>query len=167
MDYKTVYEVSSQGMKFFWLVPVLFVVLGAGSAWFNIKFNKSKSFRRSFSIVFGFIFSGIALLFTLLIAPFEIGEYFETKSMYKEGRYKIVEGKIENFVPMPYGGHMHESFTVNGLKFEYSDFDETYYGFNNTASHGGPLKANGQQVRLSYITNEDDRNIILKIELKQ
>jgi len=105
------------------------------------------------------------LLFTLFTTPSAIKEYYETRDIYNNGEYKTIEGKIENFDPMPYSGHMHESFTLNGVSLDYSDFDESYYGFNNTASHGGPIKRNGQQVRLSYITHED-RNVILKVELK-
>jgi len=165
MDYKIVYEVINDGMKTHWLMPILFILIGLGISIFNIKYNKSKSFKKTYTIVFGFIFSGFALLFTLFTAPSAIREYYETRNIYKNGDYTIIEGELENFDPMPYGGHMHESFTVKGVSFDYSDFDESYYGFNNTASHGGPLKRNGQQVRLSYITN-GDRNVILKIELK-
>ncbi|PIQ35081.1 MAG: hypothetical protein COW63_02050 [Bacteroidetes bacterium CG18_big_fil_WC_8_21_14_2_50_41_14] len=146
-------------------MPILFILIGLGISIFTLKYNKSKSFKKTYAIVFGFIFSGFALLFTLFTAPSAIKEYYETRDIYNNGEYKTIEGKIENFDPMPYSGHMHESFTLNGVSLDYSDFDESYYGFNNTASHGGPIKRNGQQVRLSYITHED-RNVILKVELK-
>jgi hypothetical protein len=78
--------------------------------------------------------------------------------IFENKEYKVVEGEIENFHPMPYGGR-----DVNGVYFEYSDF-MLMYGFSNTSSHGGPLKNNGQYVRL-YIT-VDDENRILKTELR-
>ena len=66
----------------------------------------------------------------------------------KNNKYKEVEGYVENFDPMPYGGHKNESFTVNDVKFEYSDFTVTV-GFNNTKSHGGPIDS-GKYVRIRY-----------------
>ncbi len=40
---------------------------------------------------------------------------------------------------MPYGGHQQESFTVEGVKFSYSDFSISP-SFNNTKSHGEPIR---------------------------
>jgi hypothetical protein len=68
---------------------------------------------------------------------------------------------------MPYGGHKQESFTLNGIEFNYSDFSSSYYGFHNSASHGAPIKENGQEVRIGYITRDSGNNTILKIELKK
>lgn len=51
-----------------------------------------------------------------------------------------------------------ESFNVNGVKFEYSDYVITP-GFNNAASKGGPIKE-GLPVRISYIDGT-----ILKLEV--
>src|SRR5262249_10246926 len=62
---------------------------------------------------------------------------------------EIVEGTVEQFHPMPYHGHSLESFTVNGVRFEYSDFDDSKPGFNHTKSHGGPIHA-GMRVRIHY-----------------
>lgn len=164
MDYKTVFEITDKGFETMKLMPLLFVIIGIGISWFNIKYNKSTSPKKKFTIVFGFIFSGFALIMSLLTIPSEISNRRKTNSIYENKEYEIVEGKIENFVPMPYSGHSHESFAVNGVHFEYSDY-YIFYGFNNTASHGGPLKEDGQQVRLSYITVHGE-NRILKIELK-
>jgi hypothetical protein len=57
--------------------------------------------------------------------------------------------------------HQDESFMVEGVTFEYSDYDLSKCGFNNTASHGSPIRE-GLSVRISY---RDDR--ILKIEIPQ
>ncbi len=40
----------------------------------------------------------------------------------ENGRFEVVEGLVENFDPMPSSGHKMESFSVNGVRFEYSDF---------------------------------------------
>lgn len=165
MDYKTVFEVTDKGFDMTELMPVVFIIVGLGISWFNIKYNKSTSSKKQFTIIFGFIFSGFALVMLLLTLPSSISSHQRTKKIFEKKEYKIVEGEIENFNPMPYGGHAVESFTVGGVYFEYSDYI-SMDAFNNTASHGGPIKNNGQQVRLSYIT-VDEENRILKIELKQ
>lgn len=165
MDYKTVFEVTDKGFDYDTLTPLLFIAIGLGVSLFNLKYNKSKSFKRNYAIVFGFIFSGFALIMSFFTIPSYITDRNKTNEMYQNGNFLTVEGKIENFDPMPHSGHAVESFNVNGVHFEYSDF-MSVHGFNNTASHGGPLKRNGQQVRLSYISVNGD-NRILKIELKE
>ncbi|MBV9128726.1 MAG: hypothetical protein JO117_11650 [Verrucomicrobia bacterium] len=52
---------------------------------------------------------------------------------------------------MPYTGHQMEWFVVDGRRFEYSDY-VIVPGFNNTASHGGPIRQ-GLQVRVHYVGN--------------
>lgn len=165
MGYKTVFEVTDKGFDMTLLMPLLFVIIGLGISLFNIKYNKSTSSKKQFTIIFGFIFSAFGLLISLLTIPSSISSQQKTKAIFENKEYKIVEGEIENFNPMPYEGHTVESFTVNGIYFEYSDYI-LWNAFNNTASHGGPIKNNGQLVRLSYIT-VDEENRILKIELKQ
>ena len=66
---------------------------------------------------------------------------------------------------MPDGGHKMETFSVDGVKFEYSDYLITK-GFHQTSQRGGPITGNGQKVRISY-TTIDNLNIILKIETKE
>jgi hypothetical protein len=51
-----------------------------------------------------------------------------------------------------------ERFTVNGVEFSQSDYVVTC-GFNDTASHGGPIRE-GLQVRIHYVDNA-----ILKLEI--
>ena len=60
----------------------------------------------------------------------------------------MVEGRVQHFHPMPWSGHDEESFDVNGVKFWYSDFI-TNGGFNNSASHGGPIRE-GLPVRICH-----------------
>ena len=162
MEYSVVYEVTQESPDIWWH-SILFVLIGLGVSLFNIKFNKSQSTKKKYTIVFGFVFAGFGLLFSLLVIPGQISQYYERNELYESGNFKTVEGTIENFDPMPHSGHAMESFTVGGQYFRYSDF-VVHHGFNNTASHGGPITNNGQKVRLGYITSGDD-NIILKIEI--
>lgn len=76
--------------------------------------------------------------------------------------YMVVEGKIENFKPAQQSPNHFESFTVNGIKFRYSDF-VIIDGFHKTSRNNGPIIKNGQYVRIGY-AKIDDKNVILKLE---
>ena len=77
-----------------------------------------------------------------------------------EHRYRVVAGPVTDFVPMPYTGHQLETFVVGGRKFAYSDYVLTGC-FNNTASHGGPIRA-GATVRVAFVGN-----CIVRLEVTQ
>jgi hypothetical protein len=62
---------------------------------------------------------------------------------------------------MPYAGHALETFSVDGVPFGYSDFNITD-GFNNTASHGGPIHGDSY-VRICYDPKD---SAILRLEIR-
>ena len=66
-------------------------------------------------------------------------QYYQLRKKYRAQQYSVVEGIVENFKPMPYEGHENETFTVNGIRFEYSDYAVSP-AFNQTSSHGGPIR---------------------------
>jgi len=66
-------------------------------------------------------------------------EYLKYKEALISNKTHVIQGYIKDFIPMPYHGHSQESFRVNSVKFEYSDFSDVI-GFHNTSSHGGPIK---------------------------
>jgi hypothetical protein len=154
MEYVLVFEIAKSGIGelTFVLPGVLFIIVGAGLIRFPDKFD---SYGPKWLIHCFFWF---AVFWTLSVG---LSIYFEQSSLrknYENGSFDVVEGLVQNFEPMPSGGHKRERFTVNGIKFEYSDFNVTP-GFNNTASLGGPIKS-GMPVRISHIGNT-----ILKIEV--
>jgi len=75
------------------------------------------------------------------------------------GAVKVVQGTVQDFVPMPYLSNGLESFVVSGVHFSYSDFDLSQGGFRNTASHGGHIRP-GLPVRITYSGNS-----ILRLEV--
>jgi hypothetical protein len=79
-------------------------------------------------------------------------DYISLREALEIGQVTVVEGIVTDFKPMPYEGHANERFCVQGNCFEYSDYGITA-GFNNTSSHGGPIK-NGLNVRVSFCDNE-------------
>jgi|ERR1700730_5404528 len=111
---------------------------------------------------FKYMMAGIVFAFVSFIVGF--GFYRDTtygladmQRALKEGRFSTIEGRVTDFVPMPFQGHPDEQFTVSGVRFSYSDYVIAPC-FNNTSSHGGPIRE-GLWVRLSY-----QNHCILKIE---
>jgi hypothetical protein len=160
--YTTVFDVREQAFEMKHLLPLMFVLVGIGIVWYARRYEVPPK-RRSRTL-FGCLFTGIGLIVSLVMIPGYLSARSEYRHRMDVGQFDVVEGVIENFHPMPREGHQMESFTVNGVYFEYSDY-KLMVGFNNTASHGGPIKRNGQEVRLSYIWVKGE-NRILKIELK-
>lgn len=165
-NYEIVFEISKESYKNNSIIPLILAGICVLIFFIVLNFYKKRPINRNYGYIIGVISFCILLLFV----------YFENKPFIKskddflnkiieKKEFNIVEGEIENFHPMPYEGHDMESFTVKGIYFEYSDFVFNY-GFNNTSSHGGPIKNNGQEVRLSYF-NKDGLNHIIKIELKK
>lgn len=158
MEYEVAFEIAKSGMGeltfiFSGLLPM---IVGAGLIKFRDKLAEKRP--RWFVNFFSFFFFGFAVLWTLT-AGLSIGsKQLSLREDYENGNFKVVEGTVENFDPMPSSGHKMESFTVNGIRFEYSDFEVTP-GFNNAASRGGPIRE-GLKVRISYIGNT-----ILKLEV--
>lgn len=143
------YKVFSFGAAGLGMIAVIILI---------IIFNNQhlKRFQR---IIRTFTF-GLAIFWTALAFIIAGSEYFSCINAMKNGTYKEVEGIVENFDPMPHSGHKEESFTVNGVKFEYSDYTITA-GFNNSKSHGGPIDQ-GKYVRIKY-----HKGIILQLWVKE
>lgn len=104
--------------------------------------------------------AGFGLFWTVLVFLGTFPEWIAGRWALENGTAAVVEGPVENFVPMPEEGHAEESFTVHGVPFHYSDFNMTS-AFRNTRSHGGPIRA-GVHVRIHY-----RGNAILKLEISK
>lgn len=81
---------------------------------------------------------------------------------YKSGNYEIVEGYVENFVPMPKGGHARESFNIDGVYFEYSE-NSIPFAYSQTKPYGGVIR-NGKYLKIGYVYHPSYGNIIVYIE---
>ena len=86
--------------------------------------------------------------------------YRNLRAALLAGQCEVVVGTVENFRPVHPGAVYLESFTVNGTKFEYSDFIESP-GFHQTKEHGGPISA-GLKVRIHHMNG-----VIARLELAQ
>lgn len=112
------------------------------------------------------LFMRISFCFSVIVCiiwTFQlIDMYKKTAIAYRNGDYHIVEGYVENFDPMPRGGHKYETFEINGVKFGYSDYT-LMIGYHNTKSHGGVITCNGQYFKIGYVCYGNE-NIIVYIE---
>jgi len=153
MQYITVYSIMTESARIPWLHLVIGVVvlpLFIYAVWRQGVRTK----------LLGVI--AAALLWDGIIFPCSwhmSNAHNEAQNLLRSGNCQVVEGPVEQFVPMPYGGHSEESFNVKGVHFEYSDFDDSKPGFNKSESHGGPIHK-GMWVRLNYHDGS-----ILKIEV--
>jgi hypothetical protein len=153
MEYCTVFEITQKGFEWSVLVIFLGVPFSILVFWRDLR-NPGITSRKLFAI-FGMAFFGICGT-VAFVGNYH--DYEQCKHAYERGDYDVAEGLVHDFQPMPYGGHQNECFAVKETRFCYSDY-ATYPGFNNAASHGGPIRE-GLPVRISYIGND-----ILKIEI--
>ncbi len=167
MEYRVVYDVSQE-------LPALWIV-GAGLFFVAVSLAVWKTRHRwaflwhwpartrpwlrtlsaGFMVGFSLLWSSIA---TISIA----GGHLRSRWALRDGTAHVIEGTVQDFVPMPYGGHQHERFSVNRVRFEYSDYSVNG-GFNHTTSHGGPIHA-GLPVRIHY-RDSSNGPVIVKLEV--
>jgi len=123
---------------------LIFVFIGSGIIWWarRQKWPLSRTF-------IGYFMVGFACLWITLVLAAMLPEYLDIHSALKDGTAAVVEGTVTNFHPMPYEGHQDECFSVSSKTFCYSDYGPSA-GFNNSSSHGGPIRE-GLHVRVSYI----------------
>lgn len=154
-QYSVVFDLSQKGLQ--WWFPafgLVFVAIGGVIIWLGRR-NRWPLPR---SIV-GYFMVGFACLWSGLAFATMLPEYLNLRSAYRQGHFSITEGFVTNFRPMPYEGHQSECFSVQSETFCYSDYVVSA-GFNNSASHGGPIR-DGVPIRVSYIGNT-----IVRLEIR-
>ena len=168
-DYRIVYDITKEAPAvWFPAVGLIFVAIGAilwryrdrlPAGWHG-PFRSRPAWRKAFA---GF-YLGFSLIWTTIASIGVRGSFFGARRAMSDGSARIVEGVVENFHPMPYAGHDTERFTVGGVRFAYSDYI-VGPGFNNTSSHGGPIRE-GLSVRIHYNGGPNNATI-LKLEIKE
>jgi hypothetical protein len=153
MHYRTVFDIATAGYKS-WSFPafgLIFVAIGALIVANRRNLPGAWSKRPKSSSAFSFFFLGFAILWTVTSFMSTYAEYRSLTQADTKHESRVVEGTVTEFKPMPVTGHAMEKFCVSDTCFEYSDYIVTG-GFNNTSSHGGPIRA-GLQVRVTYVDN--------------
>jgi hypothetical protein len=154
MPYVTVFEITQKPFQWwFGAFGLIFVVIGIASVLIGKRWPSQK--RAKITDYFMLVF---ASLWTMVAFASTFAEYRKCTEAYRTGSYAVVEGNVENFHPMPYEGHQDECFSVQGVRFCYSDYG-VQAGFNQSASHGGPIRQ-GLPVRVAYYDGQ-----ILRLEV--
>lgn len=160
MQYKTVFDVVEAGYRY-WPFPAVFVGLIVLIICELLLRKILPGWRLSgFRRWMLYLGLGLCSLWSFQTFDNTYSDYIELRDALQKRETVVIEGKVENFIPMPEAGHSNESFTVAGRKFEYSDYEITA-GFNKTKSHGGPIRS-GMYVRINALGNR-----IARLEVAQ
>jgi hypothetical protein len=154
-EYILVYDAATA--EFPWGTIFHFVIMLATGMIFLVIFVLQKHRK---AVIFTIFWIVSVFLLGWVGAGNVVYQHMQCKEWLESKNYNIVEGIVENFHPMPKSGHDTERFTVKNVKFKFSDFNLSKGGFNNTSSHGGPIRE-GLPVRIAYKNGR-----ILKLEIK-
>jgi hypothetical protein len=168
MSYQVIFDFSQKAPDWSWIIyGCLFIVVGLIMTLAAKPVARSTQKPVIFVRIFGVIFTTFAIIWTSIVAFSTAPEYQYYQAIMQQHRYQVVEGPVENFVPMPREGHATEHFTVQDIPFSYSDYSITA-AFNNTSSHGGPIQA-GLYVQIYYTPSYPSGydNAILRIAVKR
>jgi hypothetical protein len=160
MEYRTVFDIATAGYKSWYFPTFGLIFVTAGAILVANRKNLPSWWAKHprASNVFAFYFFGFAVLWTLVSFFSTYSQYSSLSKARSASDLRVAEGVVTNFKPMPAIGHAMERFCVSRVCFEYSDY-VIAGGFNNTTSHGGPIRE-GLQVRVSYVGNS-----IVKLEV--
>ncbi|MBC5863754.1 hypothetical protein [Flavobacterium turcicum] len=171
-NFITVYDFAEKSLKIpLMLSPLIFVVIGIVTYYYSKNYSDPKKYtalgfnERKYKMIFSIMYASFATILATITISSQLHQYFMAKSFYELKKYKTVEGKVQNFHPMPAGGHDTERFDVNNIKFEYSDYNESDYGYNKSLVKGGLIKSNAF-VKISYFNN-GNKNVILKLQIEE
>src|SRR6476659_8339321 len=116
--FTTVFDASTQGYAWWWLIIPACLVLILAAIFLQRKRLASRlplRFR-----AWGLLLSLFALAFAALVSTCAfIGSYSSysaAQALLRNGDTKIVEGIVENYTPQPAFDNGVESFTVDGVK---------------------------------------------------
>lgn len=136
----------------FFLLPKGYSFVIKGSS-----LEKDKATEKNIKIV-----SYIAVVFLLMIfMQFDKGlidMYKQFDKMYEHGKYASIIGKVEDFIPSKVTNKGKESFSINGIIFEY-DMLEYKIGYQKIKPLGGKIR-NGQRLKLKYIIYNGENRIV-------
>src|SRR5262249_39497658 len=148
MPYQIVFDLDAAGYRQWWFPAIGLGVVAVGAVLVRYREplvpRKPPWLRRigpMLVLAFAILWTTGAFLVTYL-------PYLSLASALRSGRAQVVQGPVMDFTPLPPTGKGNESFVVSGRRFSYSDYNLTA-GFNNTASHGGPMR-NGLLVRVTH-----------------
>jgi len=164
MGYQLVYDASQTKPEWhFVVIGPAFVILGLLMIVFRGLVSRATGRSLTYVTVFGSIFLGFSMLWTLIASMSLFASNSRMSAAARDNSTAAVEGIVEDFHPGPDVGHDDERFRVGNVHFAYSDYMITG-GFNQTQSHGGPMRS-GLNVRIRYVGTADKATIV-RLEIK-
>lgn len=173
MRYKTLFNLAAEKVDYFQdPLPIAYLLLIIGIGLIVSLFLGYKQHKEMFNwnsqavkkLLIGCTFIAMSLMFLLIFLGTQFSDNFKARHIIRKGTFTIVEGKPQNYHPMPKDGHDVESFDIEGVHFEYSDFHPKF-GYSNAASLGGVIRPENYY-RITYL-EEPYNNAIIKIEIKE
>jgi hypothetical protein len=172
LPYLIVFDTAQKMFQWWWpAIGLFFVAIGILSIKYGRLLPRRNSVirgrrvlsadERSKIIGWCFIIFGSAVALALFSVTYD--DYRAYAQAYKAGQYFVVEGVVAEFQPA-YSQVPDECFRVNAQRFCYSEGKPTP-GFNQTASHGGPIKP-GLPVRITYLLDDSLSAHILRLEVR-
>jgi uncharacterized SAM-binding protein YcdF (DUF218 family) len=152
MDCQRVFDLVEDGLRQIWIMPLGGLALVALTAMCVVIM------RRSERAWFAWLMLAIAGIFTVVSTVVPLSTYFKYRRALATGMYESVEGRVENFKPMPAGGHDNERFTIRGEEFVYGDYTNSPF-FHKAAVNGGPVRE-GAYLKVSHV-----RGNIIRLEV--
>lgn len=143
-----------------WWIPAVALLMAAGCYLISRLLDGVRRVLALVLCVFSILFAGAGEIWA-------VRDHMRALKAARSPETPSVEGWVQDFNPAPYGGHVDEAFTVDGVRFAYSDYVVTG-GFRQTASHGGPVRE-GIYVRIRYIPGYSGTlyggNLIVRLEV--
>jgi len=90
--------------------------------------------------------------------------YRQVRELYETGQYESVAGEVEALIPGAVTDKGHESFSVEGIPFEY-EMLEYKVGYQTIKPLGGIIR-NGQKLKIKYVVYNGENRIIYIEELQ-
>jgi hypothetical protein len=142
---KKYYDITADGTNLVWYFYIGLTVLIISVIYWFYLLIQGKPFSQKLRAG---IVIGISFIWTMIIWIGAMSHYLDAKEALETGSIGEVSGIVEDFSAIPPGDHGKESFTVNGVPFEFSPA-EINFGFDQPVSHGGPA-SEGRWVKIQY-----------------
>jgi hypothetical protein len=163
MEYRVVYDFSRESYAWWGLLVSLGIVIIALFSWSRRAYIPGPTWWRSLATPMAVAVIAFTVCGTTYGLAASFSKYNDAQQILREDRAIVIEGPVEN---LKYERAI-ESFTVDGITFDYANAD-TSPGFHTTSQNGGPINKNGLYVRVHYAyISGDPKPSILKLEIKQ
>jgi hypothetical protein len=159
--YQVLFDVAAEGYSTwrFAVTPALVgIAMGCLSIWHRVVFSRvGRPGPRFYAAVTG-VAAIVVSCFAVRLAVDTREEYEMLSEALRRGNYRVVEGRVTDFVAGGAGGHGAERFRVGKFQFVYSASSITS-AFHRTRPYGGPIR-DGLLVRIA-----DVKGLIARLEV--